>query len=83
MFPARRASRRTQFRGGEAIATVPGPNPDKPLPQPGAPGKEIPVEPEEEPDHIGPERSDDPDWLPKPYDPEREYEEPGVPLGLI
>lgn len=64
------------------MATVPGPNPDKPLPQPGAPGEEPPYEPEEEPDHVGPDRSDDPGWWPKPYDPQREYEEPGIPIGV-
>jgi hypothetical protein len=64
-----------------AMATVPGPNPDKPLPRPSAPAEE-PPEPVEEPDHVGPDRSDDPGWLPKPYDPDREYEEPGVPIGL-
>lgn len=59
------------------MATVPGPQPDKPLPRPGAPGIEPPIE-EEEP--VAEPQPDEPDWLPKPYDPEREYVEPGVPL---
>jgi hypothetical protein len=63
------------------MATVPGPNPDRPVPRPGAPAEEPPYEPVEEPDHVGPDRNDDPGWLPKPYDPNREYEEPGVPIG--
>jgi len=64
------------------MATVPGPNPDKPLPRPGAPAEEPPHEPIEEPDHVGPDRADDPRWLPQPYDPERERDERGVPIGL-
>ena len=60
------------------MATVPGPRPDRPLPTPGAP-EEAPVEePVEEP---GTERIAQPDWLPTPYDPDREYEEPGVPVA--
>lgn len=62
------------------MATVPGPRPDRPLPRPGAPAQEPEYTPEEEPDVVGPER-DEPGWLPKPYDPDREYEEPGVPIG--
>jgi hypothetical protein len=62
------------------MATVPGPQPDKPLPRPGAPGIEPPYEEEEQGDPSTPRRGDEPDWLPKPYDPEREYEEPGVPI---
>lgn len=63
------------------MATVPGPRPDRPLPMPGAPGKEPPREPEEEPEIVEPETPDEPGWLPQPYDPEREYEEPGIPIG--
>lgn len=63
------------------MATVPGPNPDQPLPIPGAPGQEPPHEPEEERETVGPER-DDPGWVPEPYDPEREISEPGVPIGI-
>lgn len=63
------------------MATVPGPQPDKRPPIPGAPGKEPPREPEEEPGITEPDRHDEPDWMPKPYDPEREVEEPGVPLS--
>src|SRR5690606_34276186 len=68
--------------GRRGMATVPGPNRDKPLPRPGAPAQEPPYEPEEEPDVVGPERPDSPDWLPKPYDPEREVAEPGIPIGV-
>jgi hypothetical protein len=58
------------------MATVPGPQPDGPLPRPGAPAEEPPWEEEyEDPEPTGP------DWLPKPYDPEREFEEPGVPIA--
>src|SRR5690625_4038165 len=64
------------------MATVPGPNPDKPLPRPGAPAEEPPHEPIEEPDHVGPDRADDPRWVPQPYDPERERDERGVTIGL-
>ncbi|HWV56576.1 MAG TPA: hypothetical protein VNZ57_03815 [Longimicrobiales bacterium] len=62
------------------MATVPGPQPDKPLPRPGAPGIEPPYEEEEDPGVVEPARREEPDWLPKPYDPEREVVEPGVPL---
>lgn len=63
------------------MATVPGPNPDQPLPRPGAPAEEPPYEPEEEQETIGPERQE-PDWMPEPYDPEREVAEPGIPIGV-
>ena len=56
------------------MATVPGPQPDRPLPIPGAPAEEPVHEPIEEPDFSDPYRSDEPDWLPKPYEPEREHE---------
>jgi hypothetical protein len=64
------------------MATVPGPQQDRPLPKPGAPGIEPPHEEEYEegPEVPEPHRRDNPDWLPKPYDPERELSEPGVPI---
>jgi hypothetical protein len=61
------------------MATIPGPGPDQPLPRPGAPAEE-PIHTPDEGD-IGDPQHDDPEWMPKPYDPEREYEEPGVPLA--
>jgi hypothetical protein len=62
------------------MATVPGPGHDGPLPRPGAPAEEPLHSPDEEQELADPER-DEPAWLPKPYDPEREFEEPGVPLA--
>jgi len=63
------------------MATVPGPKPDRPVPRPGAPAEEPPYEPEE-PEVAEPARRDKPEWLPEPYDPDREVVEPGVPIGL-
>jgi hypothetical protein len=60
------------------MATVPGPGPD--LPRPGPPAEEPMYEPEEEQEYADPDQ-DQPGWMPKPYDPERELEEPGVPLA--
>ena len=63
------------------MATVPGPDPDKPLPRPGAPG----VEPEYEPEEEGfdmPSEDDRPGWMSEPYDPSKEYVEPDVPAGV-
>jgi hypothetical protein len=61
------------------MATVPGPDPDQPLPRPGAPGVEPAYEPEEE--SFSPEE-DRPEWLTEPYDPSREYAEPELPAGV-
>lgn len=61
------------------MATVPGPDPDQPLPRPGAPGVEPEYEPEEE--SFSPEE-DRPEWLTEPYDPSREYAEPELPAGV-
>lgn len=63
------------------MATVPGPRPDRPLPPPGE-GVEPTHEPYEEPGFIEPEHGSEPDWLPEPYEPEREAEEEGVALPL-
>jgi len=62
----------------EVMASVPGPDPNKPLPRPGAPGLEPPHEDE------GWEAAPDdaPSWLPEPYSPEREVQEEDVPLGV-
>ncbi len=64
------------------MATVPGPRPDQPLPPPGVPAERPPEEePYEEPGWAEPERGSEPDWLPRPYEPEREGEEVGTPVG--
>jgi hypothetical protein len=66
------------------MATVPGPQPDRPLPIPGAPAEEPPREyEEEERREAAPQREGtDPSWLPEPYDPEREHVEPEEPAVL-
>ena len=56
------------------MATVPGPQWDAPLPIPGAPGVEPVYEPVEDPGVFEPFRGDEPDWLPRPYEPEREHD---------
>lgn len=63
------------------MATVPGPDPDKPFPRPGAPA----IEPEYEPDEElfgSPAEEDQPGWMSEPYDPSKEYAEPDVPAGV-
>lgn len=62
------------------MATVPGPDPDKPLPRPDAPGVEPEYEPDEE-QYASP-GEDRPGWLSEPYDPSREVEEPALPAGV-
>jgi hypothetical protein len=62
------------------MATVPGPDPDKPLPRPDAPGIVPIYEPEEE--QFASPGEDRPSWLPEPYDPEREFVEPDIPAGV-
>jgi hypothetical protein len=62
------------------MATVPGPDPDKPLPRPGAPAIEPEYEPEEE--SFEPPEEERPEWLTEPYDPSKEYVEPDVPAGV-
>jgi len=62
------------------MATVPGPDPDRPLPRPGAPAIEPERSPEEE--QFAAPDEDQPGWLSEPYDPEREYEEPALPAGV-
>ncbi len=64
------------------MASVPGPQPGRPLPTPGAPAEEPVHAPEEQPGVSEPDRGADPEWLPRPYDPEREYEEPELPAGV-
>jgi hypothetical protein len=66
------------------MATVPGPDPNKPPPIPGAPAQEPPREDPEryEP---APRRRDEqqPDWAPEPeWTPEKEEEEVGGPTPL-
>lgn len=62
------------------MATVPGPDPDQPLPRRSAPG----IEPEHEPDEeqFASPAEDRPSWLPEPYDPDREFAEPSLPAGV-
>jgi len=60
------------------MATVPGPDPDKPLPRPSAPG----IEPEHEEERFASPDEDRPSWLPEPYDPDREFAEPALPAGV-
>lgn len=63
------------------MATVPGPDPNKPPPIPGAPAKE----PEREPERYepAPRRSDEPDFdRPEKWTPEKEEEEVGTPTPL-
>ncbi len=62
------------------MATIPGPDPDKPLPRPGAPAIEPEYEPEEAPSDPG--EDDRPEWLTEPYDPSKEYTEPEAPVGV-
>ena len=59
------------------MASVPGPDPDRPLPRPGAPG----LEPEHE---EGWELAPDEDlpWQADPWDPAREQEEQDAPAAL-
>jgi hypothetical protein len=61
------------------MASVPGPDPNKPLPKPGAPGQE-PEHEEEEPWELAPDEA--PSWLPEPYEPARENQEQDVPAAL-
>lgn len=63
------------------MATVPGPRPDKPLPIPGAPGKQRPGRKDEE-RHTRPTRGDEPAWKPQPYRPGKEREEEREPVGV-
>ncbi len=63
------------------MATVPGPRPDQPLPTPGQPAERPTEEPYQEPGWGEPEHGAQPDWLPQPYEPEREEEEVALPLG--
>ena len=62
------------------MATVPGPDPDRPLPRPGAPAIEPEYEPEEE--RSDPSEQDAPGWMSEPYDPSKEYAEPELPAGV-
>ncbi len=65
------------------MASVPGPDPDRPLPRPGAPAKEPAKEPDEDDRRIAtPERQVEPPWMPRPYSPERETVEPEAPAVL-
>ena len=63
------------------MATVPGPRPDRPLP-PVAPAIEPEREWDDDDHRAAPPDRERPDWLPEPYDPERERVEPGAPAPL-
>ena len=60
------------------MASVPGPDPNKPLPRPGAPG----LEPEHEEEQWEAAPDEEPSWLPEPYEPAREHEEQDTPAAL-
>jgi hypothetical protein len=60
------------------MASVPGPDPNKPLPRPGAPG----IEPEHEEESWESAPDEAPSWLPEPYDPSREHKEADTPAGV-
>jgi hypothetical protein len=67
------------------MATVPGPNPDQPLPRPGAPAHEPMREPDRERDddrHASPNTR--PEWedAPPAWSPEREQVERDMPAGV-
>jgi hypothetical protein len=67
------------------MATVPGPDPNKPPPIPGAPAQEPPrEEPEPERYEPSPRRGDEPEpaWAPERWTPEKEEEEVGAPTPL-
>jgi hypothetical protein len=69
------------------MATVPGPNPDQPLPRPDAPAQEPLREPEHDPDEqrrAAPGPDSRPEWSdePVPWNPERERVEQDVPAGV-
>ncbi|MHB1170847.1 MAG: hypothetical protein ACYC28_16350 [Longimicrobiales bacterium] len=64
------------------MSTVPGPRRDGPLPRPGAPERrEAPHEPEPDRRETAPAR-EAPEWMPEPYDPEREVEPAREPAGV-
>ena len=61
------------------MASVPAPDPDQPLPRPGAPG----IEPEPAEEERWKSAPDDaPAWQPEPWDPAREQEEQREPVAL-
>jgi hypothetical protein len=65
------------------MATVPGPQPDRRFPPPGAPAERPAVPDEEERVASPPDRSDsEPGWAPEPFEPERERAEPAMPAGV-
>lgn len=62
------------------MATVPGPNPDRPLPTPGI--TEEPVREHEDDERHASPSEPAPSWEPEPYDPERELVEPETPAAV-
>src|SRR5690606_6701350 len=72
----------TRSRRRQYMSTVPGPRPDGPLPRPGAPERrEAPRESEPDRRETAPAR-ETPEWMPEPYDPEREIEPAREPAAV-
>lgn len=64
------------------MSTVPGPRPDGPLPRPGAPAeREVQREDERERREAAP-APEQPDWMPEPFDPEREQQPVQEPAAV-
>lgn len=64
------------------MSTVPGPRPDAPFPRPGSPAEREPQrEDERERRETAPAR-ESPEWLPEPFDPERERQPVQEPAGV-
>ena len=66
------------------MATVPAPGTDRPLPIPGPPAERpLPDREEEDEEQVAsPDREDPPAWEPEPYDPDREFVEPDLPVAV-
>jgi hypothetical protein len=60
------------------MASVPGPDPNKPLPRPGAPG----LEPEHEEDERWEAAPEEAPWEEEPWEPSREREEIETPASV-
>ena len=63
------------------MSTVPAPRPGGPLPRPGAPAEREPPREQPERREASPTR-EEPDWLPQPYDPQRESEPMREPASV-
>jgi hypothetical protein len=62
------------------MASVPGPNPDRPFPPPGAPAERPDPEHDEEERRAADPAQ--PEWVPEPYDPDHERVEPALPAAV-